>query len=76
MLTRINHVNQHDSTLDVIALETKLEQDFNNRATFADGDWDARLGFEPSEESWLSGQYRRGYLAGIEAKYNEKFELI
>ncbi len=61
---------------DVIALETKLEQDFNSRATFADGDWDARLGFEPSEESWLSGQYRRGYLAGIEAKYNEKFELI
>lgn len=76
MLTRINQVNQPDSSFDVLNLETKLEQDFNNQATFADGDWDARLGFEPSEESWLSESYRQGYLAGIEAKYDEKYELI
>ncbi len=65
------------SNYDVLALEIKLEKDFNNsNGSYYDGEYDGKLGFEPSQENWLSADYRKGYLRGIEEKYNDKYELI
>ena len=63
--------------INIFELENKIEQDYiATCGCFADGDWDARMGFEPSPENWLSADYRKGYLHGIEEKYNDKFDLL
>ena len=62
---------------NVIDFESKHEQDYyQSCGSFSDGDFDARIGIEPSEENWLSVDYREGYLFGIEQKFNEKFALF
>ena len=44
---------------------------------YSDGEFDGKLGFEPSWEKWgSSADYKRGYLSGIEEKYNDKFAQL
>lgn len=63
--------------INIFDLENKLEQFYiASCGCFADGDWDARMNFEPSPENWLSADYRKGYLYGTEQRLNEKFELL
>ena len=74
--------------LDVIALETKHEKDFERSQkvqrfsktykdklsdTYLDGKYDGIQGFEPEAYQWLSAKYRSGYLRGITEKFNSKF---
>lgn len=84
----MNNSSIHDICFDPIELETKLDKDYKRSLaeqcfckeyiddpsnTFADGKWDGKLGYEPEAYQWASPLYRRGYLAGIAAKYDEKF---
>ncbi len=40
---------------DVLALELKLDDDFNkSNGSYYDGEYDAKLGFEPSKDNWMS----------------------
>ena len=48
----------------------------NYSPDFSDGEWDAKLGYEPSLEKWASANYKRGYLAGIEEKYDDLFAQL
>lgn len=74
MLTRNYDDNQ---SFNAIEFETKHEQDYyQSCGSFADGDWDARIGIDPSFDAWHSADYRAGYLSGIESKFNEKFDLL
>ncbi len=38
-----------------------------------DADWDARLGYEPTEAQWHDREYRAAYIQAIAQKYDEKF---
>ena len=82
-----NHI-LHQSELDVIALETKHQQEFERsltihnfcssykddpRTTFEDGQWDGFLDFEPQIHQWHEPSYRVGYLSGVTRRYNEQF---
>ncbi len=40
-----------------------------------DADWDARLGFEPTEAQWHDREYRAAYIQAIARKYDEKYNL-
>jgi hypothetical protein len=77
-----------DTPFDPIELELKLNLDFERsqqtekfcqnyreepRISFEDGKWDGMLDFEPEAYQWLVPNYRQGYLAGVEAKFNELF---
>ena len=62
---------------DVIALEEKLEQDYLANDSFADGSWDAAIGGDPNPEAWItSADYRKGYLAGIEQHFDNKYSQL
>ena len=43
---------------------------------YADGEWDAKMSFEPSAENWISADYQCGYVAGIVEKYNDQFAQL
>ena len=67
-------------SFDAIAFEEQHEADFlkviapekfNN--TYADGCWDAYLLNEPEAYQWHSPDYKKGYLKGIEEKFDTKF---
>ncbi len=69
-----------DISFDPIAFELKHEADFfaaqaqeqfNN--TYADGSWDGHLLNQPEAYQWQTPEYRRGYLKGIEEKFDTKF---
>jgi hypothetical protein len=77
-----------DISIDVIALETKLESDYQRstkqeeycqnyqddpRTTFEDGLWDGYLNFEPEPYQWTSLLYKAGYLDGVAKKFDEQF---
>ena len=78
----------HDTSFDVIALETKHQEDYeqsqsiqefsqnyreNPKDNFIDGQWDGYLNFEPEPYQWLSNCYRSGYLSGVAQKWDEQF---
>ena len=78
----------HQSYQDVIALETKLQNDFERsleqqkfskhyqdkpRTTFEDGKYDGELNLEPEPYQWFNPIYQRGYLTGIVIRFNELF---
>lgn len=78
----------HQSNLDVIALETKHQKDFERsqeiqkfsknyqdepHASFEDGKYDGELDLEPEPYQWFDPKYRKGYFAGITARFNELF---
>ena len=80
----------HQSNLDVIALETKLQEDYEKslalqeiskhykerlHTTFSDGKWDGELDIEPQPYQWFDPNYRKGYLAGVTARFNQLFDL-
>ena len=77
--------------IDVIALETKHQQEFqrsrssqefsqnyreNPRDSFADGQWDGYLNFEPEPYQWQTLSYRSGYLSGVAQKWDEQFSQL
>lgn len=77
--------------IDVIALETKHQQEFqrsrssqefsqnyrdNPTDTFADGQWDGYLNFEPEPHQWQTDCYRSGYLSGVAQKWDEQFSQL
>lgn len=63
---------------DTLALEEKLDQDYClNNSSFSDGEWDAKVSDRPNPEAWVtSADYRKGYLFGIEEKYNDQFAQL
>lgn len=76
----------HQSDLGVIALETKLQEDYDKslkeqefcqeyqpNTTFLDGKYDGELDIEPQPYQWFNPNYRKGYLAGVTARFNELF---
>lgn len=82
-----NHI-LHQSALDVIALETKHQQDYEKacqerefaqnyqdqpRITFSDGKYDGELDIEPQAYQWFEPIYRKGYLTGVTNRFNEQF---
>ena len=90
MLTANSQENQ-ELDFDVIALETKHQEDYeqsqsirefsenyqdNLRDTFADGQWDGYLNFEPEPYQWLNNSYRSGYLSGVTQKWDEQFSQL
>lgn len=41
---------------------------------YSDGSWDAIIGADPDPYNWFASEdYRKGYLRGIEEKYDEKY---
>ena len=91
----MNNSSIHQSDLDVIALETKHQKDYERclrlasqslkvqkfsenyrdklRTSFADGKYDGELDLEPEPYQWFNTTYRKGYFAGITARFNELF---
>ena len=84
----MNNSSIHQPNLDVIALETKHQEDFERslkqqkfsknykdelRTSFADGKYDGELDLEPEPYQWFNPMYRKGYLAGIVTRFNELF---
>ena len=84
----MNNSSIHQPDLDVIALETKHQRDFERslkiqkfsknyrdelRISFEDGKYDGGLDLEPEPYQWFNPIYRKGYLAGITARFNELF---
>ena len=78
----------HQANLDVIALETKHQRDFERslaqqkfsknyrdelRISFEDGKYDGELDLEPEPYQWFNPIYRKGYFAGITVRFNELF---
>ena len=78
----------HEIELDVIALETKHQQELqrsqaiqefsenyrdNPKDTFIDGQWDGYLGFEPEPYQGQTPSYRSGYLSGVAQRFDEQF---
>ena len=81
----MNNSSIHDICFDVIALETKHQQDYrrsrsirefsenyqdNLRDTFAGGQWDGYLDMMPESYQWHTPCYRSGYLSGITQKWD------
>ena len=84
----MNNSSIHQPNLDVIALETKHQSDFERslkvkefsknyrdelRISFEDGKYDGELDLEPEPYQWFNPIYRRGYLTGITVRFNELF---
>ena len=84
----MNNSSIHQPNLDVIALETKHQEDFERsqaswkfsqnykdelRISFEDGKYDGELDLEPEPYQWFNPIYRKGYLAGIVVRFNELF---
>ena len=84
----MNNSSIHQVNLDIIALETKHQRDFERsleaqefsknyrdelRISFADGKYDGELDLEPEPYQWFNPIYRKGYFAGITARFNELF---
>ncbi len=79
-----------DIAFDPIAFEqerdqifARTEEDWSSQkysrysADYSDGEFDGKLGFEPSIERWgSSADYKQGYLSGIEEKYNDRFNQL
>ena len=78
----------HQPDLDVIALETKHQEDFERslvqqkfcqhyveelRTSFEDGKYDGELDLEPEPYQWFNPIYRKGYLRGVTVRFNELF---
>ena len=78
----------HEIEVDVIALETKHQNDYersqiieefsnnyreNSRTTFIDGEYDGYLDTEPEPYQWQSSDYRSGYLSGVTQRFDEQF---
>ena len=78
----------HEIELDVIALESKHQEDYersqnieefsqnyrdNPCITFEDGKYDGELDIEPQPYQWFNPIYRKGYLAGVTNRFNELF---
>ena len=78
----------HQANLEVVALETKHQSDFERslevqkfsknyreepRISFEDGKYDGELDLEPEPYQWFNPIYRKGYLAGITVRFNELF---
>ncbi len=62
---------------DALSFEIKHSEDFKkSRGAYYDGEWDAKIGAEPTQETWISYEYRKGYLQGIAEKYDDRFGLI
>ena len=48
-------MTQQIQDFDVLALELKLDDDFNkSNGSYYDGEYDAKLGFEPSKDNWMN----------------------
>ena len=80
MVTRNSQLFQ---SFDALAFEEQRYQIFQQTETSTslcnsalDADWDARLGYEPTEEQWHDVAYRESYLKAIASKYDEKYHLI
>ena len=84
----MNNTSIHQANLDVIALETKHQSDFERsllqqefsknyrdepRISFEDGKYDGELDLEPEPYQWFNPIYRKGYLAGVTVRFNELF---
>lgn len=84
----MNNSSIHQANLDVIALETKHQRDFERslevqkfsknyrdelRISFEDGKYDGELDLEPEPYQWFNPIYRKGYFAGITVRFNELF---
>ena len=84
----MNNTSIHQANLDVIALETKHQSDFERsllqqefsknyrdepRISFEDGKYDGELDLEPEPYQWFNSIYRKGYFAGITVRFNELF---
>lgn len=84
----MNNPSIQRKEIDVIAFETKHQQDYEqselvqefsrnyqqeSRTTFEDGQWDGYLDFEPQPYQWSKPQYRSGYLSGVGRKFDEQF---
>lgn len=76
---------------DALAFETKHQKDYeqlqsvrefsqnyrdNLKDTFADGQWDGYLNFEPESYQWQTSSYRSGYLSGVAQRFNEQFSCV
>ena len=87
----MNNSSIHDICFDVITLETKHQEDYkqsqliqefsdnyrdNPKDTFADGQWDGYLNFEPEPYQWQTLSYRSGYLSGVAQKWDEQFSQL
>ena len=84
----MNNHSIHQSDLDVIALETKHQNDYerslalkkfcqnyqdNLRTSFEDGKYDGELDIEPEPYQWFNPIYKKGYLAGVTVRFDELF---
>ena len=84
----MNNTSIHQPNLDIIALETKHQKDFERALkqqefsknyqeergiSFADGKYDGELDLEPEPYQWFNPIYRKGYFAGITVRFNELF---
>ena len=84
----MNNSSIHQANLDIIALETKHQSDFERslsqqefsknyrdepRIGFEDGKYDGELDIEPEPYQWFNPIYRKGYFAGITVRFNELF---
>ena len=84
----MNNSSIHQTNLDVIALETKHQSDYERslrqqkfsknyqdqlRISFEDGKYDGELNLEPEAYQWFSPKYRKGYLSGVVIRFNELF---
>ena len=91
MLTRTTAKNQASKSedFDPIAFEAEREKIFfqtekivcsskyfQYSPDFSEGEWDAKINAEPSLSRWGSADYRRGFLTGIEEKYNDRFAQL
>ena len=66
---------KHQADYERSLAQDKFSQQYqdDSRTTFADGKWDAKLNFEPESYQWLASAYRKGYLAGVAERLDEKF---
>ena len=84
----MNNPSIHQLNIDIIALETKHQEDFERsllqqefsenyqdepRISFEDGKYDGELDLEPEPYQWFNLTYRKGYFAGITVRFNELF---
>ena len=84
----MNNSSIHQPNLDIIALETKHQKDFERSLfvqefsknykeersiSFEDGKYDGELDLEPEPYQWFNPVYRKGYFAGITVRFNELF---
>ena len=72
MLTRKSSKNQISDFQQSIFLNSETQQLEVSNTSYSDGKWEAIIGLEPSPKALLSADYRQGYQAGLEQKWDEK----